>query len=151
MLTNTRTFESQTLDNIVPSWLFPCSCYLPWHLTSPKQMCLWNQPLHSNSPFTQNLHHKVQFIQFPFCNDRYFTDARDRKETRYNSILHNNKLQRGETKLLMVLTSGARDTTHVHTKEALHKPFDISYNCYLRYLKQNQYYSHKILHSYSPN
>ena len=72
---NAGHFNSNPLENTVPTWLLPCTCLTSrCHCNSrlcPDLLCIWGLPYLSTPPDAIDASLTIQFIEFTFTNDRY--------------------------------------------------------------------------------
>lgn len=78
-LINVGIHNDQSPNNIVSSWLLPCTCYVPkcnyptcLHSDIP---CPIGVPLYAKSPFTPNPNTKFQILEFIYYNDSFLEAA----------------------------------------------------------------------------
>ena len=73
---NAGRFNENPLENMVPPWLLPCICGLQRCYCNarfkPDIICVKGLPYQANSPTTLENNLKIQFIEFTYCNDRFF-------------------------------------------------------------------------------
>jgi hypothetical protein len=115
----------QAQENTVPHWLLPCTCS---NLTQrcqcntklrPDILCIRNHPYNADPPNQPNPTISVQFIEFTYCNDRYSPDKINDKTVKYEGLLESIKARGWKVDPLLVLTAGARGSTHKNTISAL--------------------------------
>jgi hypothetical protein len=126
---NAGTFQDTPPDNIVPSWLLSCSCG-PHRCSCharlrPDILCVRGLPYNSAPPTHPHPNLVLQFIEFTFCNDRFSPDIIALKYTKYQPLITILQSQDWNVASLMVLTAGARATTHIPSILKLHHTFKI--------------------------
>ena len=75
-------------------------------------------------PTTLENNFKIQFIEFTYCNDRFSRETLIRKTERYQPLI-NNINNRGWNVETIVITTGARATTHIPSMKILEEKFKI--------------------------
>jgi hypothetical protein len=67
-LINAGNIKDHKLDNTIPSWLLPCTCYLSrckcLARLTPNILCILGAPPINKLPFTSNPNLKVQIFEF---------------------------------------------------------------------------------------
>ena len=123
------TFNGNPPENTVPSWLFPCTCGLQsCHYNArfkPHIICIKGLPYQSNSPTTLENNLKIQFIEFTYCNDRFSSETITRKIEKYQPLIDNITNKGWNVEPLIVITAGARATTHTPSIKILEEKFKI--------------------------
>ena len=75
-LMNASIFNNNPPKNTVPPWLFPYTCRNQrCHCNArfkPNLLCVKGLPYQSNPAINLINNFKVQFIEFTYCNDRFF-------------------------------------------------------------------------------
>ena len=126
---NARTFNGNPPENTVPSWLLPCTCGLQrCHCNArfkPNIICVKGLPYQANSPTTLENNLKIQFIEFTYCNDRFSSEAITRKIEKYQPLIDNITNIGWNVEPLIVITAGARATTHTPSIKILEEKFKI--------------------------
>jgi hypothetical protein len=126
---NVGIYNNSPPDNTVPPWLLLCTCNTPrCHCNArfkPDLLCVWGIPYQHPPPTTPTSSITIQFIEFTFCNDRFPLDAISRKINKYASLIHAIQARGWQVAPLMVLTAGARATTHISTMTLLHDTLHI--------------------------
>jgi hypothetical protein len=116
-------------DNTVPTWLLPCTCNTPrCHCNAhfkPNLICVTGIPYQHQPPTASTPTITIQFIEFTFCNDCFPLAAIDRKNHKYEPLLRDIQAHGWNIALLMVLTVGARATSHISTMTLLHDQLHI--------------------------
>ena len=113
---NAGTFNENPPENTVPPWLLPCTCDLQrCHCNArfkPDIICVKGLPYQANSPTTPENNLKIQFIEFTYCNDRFSSKAITQKTEKYQPLLDNISNRGWNVEPLIVITAGAKATTH---------------------------------------
>ena len=82
-LINAGKIKDHKPDNTTPSWLLPCTCYLPrckcLARLTPNILCILEVPPINKLQFTPNPNLKVQIFEFMYCNDRFPVEVTNRK------------------------------------------------------------------------
>jgi hypothetical protein len=129
ILMNACIYNNSPSDNTVPTWLLPCTCNTPrCHCNDcfqPNLLCVRGISYQHPPPTTPTPSITIRFIEFTFCNDRFPTDAVSQKINKYAPLLHDIQARGWQVALLMVLTAGARATTHISTMTLLHDTLHI--------------------------
>jgi hypothetical protein len=120
----------KTAHNTIPSWLLPCTCYLP-RCKCPARLrldilCILEAPPTNEPPFTPNPNLKVQIFEFTYCNNyRFHVEATNQKLDKH-AILHPILSQLGWIVLPpIIIIAGIRgnsDTTTVKVLQDLQIP-----------------------------
>ena len=113
---NAGTHSELPQENMVPTWLLPCTCGAQrCHCSAklkPDILCVIGHPAPELT---------IQIIKFTYCNDSFASEFLKRKTTKYH-LLINNILTRGwNVAPLMVLVASARATTHIPSMNKLEK------------------------------
>jgi hypothetical protein len=120
---NAGIYNSLPPENTVPPWLLPCIC-----LTSrcncnakykPDILCVQGLPNLSLPPLTIDPSLTIQFIEFTYTNDRYPEDKINTKINKYQPLIDDIKLWGWNIKPLIVISAGARGTTHIPSLKVL--------------------------------
>ena len=129
---NAGTFNNNPQENTVPTWLLPCTCAQQrCHCNArfkPDLLCIKELP-HQNTPPTHptdNL--TIQFIEFTYTNDRFSQDTINNKIQKYQPLINNITRQGWKIEPLIVITAGARGTTHAPSMKQLEQTFKIPEN-----------------------
>jgi hypothetical protein len=116
-------------DNTIPTWLLPCTCNTPrCHCNArfkPDLLCVTGTPYQHQPPTAPTPTITIQFIEFTFCNDRFPLEAIARKTHKYEPLLQDLQAHGWTVAPLMVLTAGARATSHISTMTLLHDQLHI--------------------------
>jgi hypothetical protein len=91
----------------------------------PDILCIRNHPYNAEPPNQPNPTLTVQFIEFIYCNDRYSPDKIDEKTVKYEGLIKDIKARRWKMDPLLVLTVGARGSTHKTTISVLKNLYSI--------------------------
>jgi len=115
---NGGTFNNNLQENTVPSWLLPCSCERQrCHYNArfkPDILCIKGLPYHSNPPTNPNNNFTIYFIEFTYSNDKFLQETIDNKIQKYQPLINSIMAQGWTVDPLIVITVGARGTTHIH-------------------------------------
>ena len=126
---NVGTFNENPPENTVPPWLLPCTCSLQrCHCNAkfkPYIICVKRLPYQANSPTTLENNFKIQFIEFTYCNDRFSSETIIRKTEKYQPLIDNITNRGWNVEPLIVITAGARATTHIPSMKILEEKFKI--------------------------
>ena len=68
---------------------------------------------------------KIQFIDFTNCNDRISPETITRKTENYQPLIDNNTNRGWNVEPLIVITAGAKATTHILSMKILEEKFKI--------------------------
>ena len=127
---NAGTFNGNPPENTVPPWLLPCTCGLQrCHCNArfkPDIICIKGLPYQANSPTTTENDLKIQFIEFAYCNDRFSPQTITRKTEKYQPLIDNITNRGWNVEPLVVITVGARATTHTPSINFLEEKLKIS-------------------------
>ena len=126
---NAGMFNDNPPENTVPPWLHPCTCSLQrCHCTvrfKPDIICVKGLPNQANPPTTLENNLKIQFIEFTFCNDRFSLETITSKIEKYQPLIDNITNRGWNVEPLIVITAGARATTHISSMKILKEKFKI--------------------------
>ena len=126
---NAGTFNENPPENTVPPWLLPCTCGLQrCHCNARFKLdiiCVKGLPYQANSPTTLENCLKIQFIEFTYCNDRFSSETITRKTEKYQPLVDNIANRGWDVEPLIVITVGARATTHTPSIKILEEKFKI--------------------------
>ena len=126
---NAGTFNDNLPKNTVPPWLLPCTCGLQrCHCNArfkPDIICIKGLPYQANPTTTLENNLKIQFIEFTYCNDRFSLETISRKTVKYQPLIDNITNRGRNVEPLMVITAGARATTHIYSMKSLEEKFNI--------------------------
>ena len=122
-------FNDNPPENTVPPWLLPCTCGLQrCHCNArfkPDIICVKGLPYQANPPTTLENNLKDQFIEFTYCNDRFSPETIIRKIEKYQPLIDNITNRGWNVEPLIVITAGARATTHIPSMKILKEKFKI--------------------------
>jgi hypothetical protein len=127
ILMNVGKTDEQTQENTIPHWLLPCSCNNQTQRCQcnarlrPDILCTRNHLYNAEPPNQSKPDLTIQFIEFTYYNDRYSSDKIDKKTVKYDGLIEDIKARGWKVKPLLVLTAGARGSTHKTTILALQK------------------------------
>ena len=128
-LMNAGTYENTSPDNTVPSWLLPYTCpTTSCHSDArfkPDILCIKWHPYHQLPPLHPSPTLTIQFIEFTYCNDRYFHEAIANKTHKYHSLIQSIIARGWQVAPFIVFTVGARASTHIHSINTLKTNFNI--------------------------
>ena len=129
ILMNAGTFNDKPPENTVPSWLLPCTCGLQrCHCNArfkPDIIYVKGLPYQANPPNNPENNLKIQFIEFTYCNDRFSRETITRKTEKYQPLINHITNRGWNVEPLIVVTTGARATTHIHSMKILEEKFKI--------------------------
>jgi hypothetical protein len=91
----------------------------------PDLLCIQGLPYQGLPPIAPNHNITIQFIEFTYCNDRFSPETITTKINKYQLLLDELQAQNWTVAPLMVLTAGARASTHVSTMTLLHDKLKI--------------------------
>jgi len=128
-LMNAGSFNNNLQENTVPPWLLPCSCErqrchcntrFKWDI-----LCVKGLPYHNNPPTNPDNNFTIQFIEFTYSNDRFSQETIDNKIQKYQPFTNSIMAQGWIVDPLIVITPGARGTTHTPSIKLLETKFKI--------------------------
>ena len=129
ILMNARTFNDNPPENTNPPWLFSCTCGLQrCHCNARFKLdiiCVKGLPYQANPPTILENNLKIQFIEFTYCIDRFSPETISRKTEKYQSLIDNITNRGWNVEPLIVITAGARATTHMPSMKILEEKFKI--------------------------
>ena len=129
ILMNAGTFNDKPLENTVPNWLLPCTCGAQrCHCNSrfrPDILCVKGLPYQNDPPTGIDPNLTIQFIEFTYCNDRFSPETLEAKNNKYNPLIASIIAKGWKVDPLIVITSGARATTHIPSMKLLVDNFNI--------------------------
>jgi ribonuclease HI len=115
-LMNAGIFNNNPQENTVPSWLLPCTCNTQrCHCNArfrPDILCVKGLPYQNDPPTNIDPSLTIQFIEFTYCNDRFSREAIEAKNNKYKPLIDSIASRGWKTAPLIVITAGARATTH---------------------------------------
>jgi len=126
---NAGTFNNNPQENTIPTWLLPCTCRQhrchcnAWF--KPDLLCIKGFPHQTIPPShpTDNL--TVQFIEFTYTNDRFSLESINNKIQKYQPLIVDITQQGWKVDPLIVITAGARGTTHTPSMTQLEQTFKL--------------------------
>ena len=126
---NASTFNDKPRENTISNWLLPCT----WntqrcHCNSrfrPDILCVKGLPYQSDSPIEINPNLTIQFIEFTHTNDRFSPEAIGRKIIKYLPLIHDITNHGWKVDPILIITAGARGTTHIPPMQQLVKTFKL--------------------------
>ena len=128
-LMNAGTFNDNPQENTVPPWLLTCTCGTQrCHCNArfkPDMLCVQGLPYQQPPPEHPDPNLTIQFIEFTYCNDRFSVEAMARKTDKYQPLLNNIAAMGWKVAPLIVITAGARASTHIPSIKILEKTFSI--------------------------
>jgi hypothetical protein len=129
ILMNAGTYDANPLDNTVPPWLLPCVCQTTrCHCDArlkPDILCVRGVPYNHEPSQQPSPDVIIQYIEFTYCNDRFSPDKVSSKTTKYDSFLNNIRARGWTVAPIIVITTGARATTHIPSINSLHATFKL--------------------------
>ena len=129
---NAGTFNDNPQENTVSPWLLPCTCVQQrCHCNArfkPDLMCIKELPHQNTPPIHPTDTLTIQFIEFTYTNDRFPEETINNKIHKYQPLI-NSITQRGwKIDPLIVITAGARGTTHAPSMKQLETTFKLPEN-----------------------
>ena len=82
-------------------------------------------PYQTNPSTTSGNNLKIQFIEFTYCNDRFSPETITRKIEKYQPLIDNITNRGWNVEPLIVITKGARATTHITSMKILEEKLKI--------------------------
>jgi hypothetical protein len=82
-------------------------------------------PYQSDPPTEINPNLTIQFIEFTYCNDRFSPETFEAKTNKYNPLIASITARGWKVDPLIVITAGARATTHIPSMKLLADNFKI--------------------------
>ena len=129
ILMNAGTFNDNPPENTVPPWLLPYICGLQkCHCNARFKLdiiCIKGLPYQTNPPTTLEDNLKIQFIEFIYFNDRYLPETITCRTEKYQPFIDNITNRGWNVEPLIVITAGARATTHIPSMKILEEKFKI--------------------------
>jgi hypothetical protein len=126
---NAEISDGHPPDNTVPPWLLPCVCQSPrCHYDArlkPDILCIRGIPYKHEPPHQPSPNVIIQYFEFTYCNDRFSSDKVASKQTKYDSLLNNIRAKGMNVAPIIIITAGARATTHISSITSLHDTFKI--------------------------
>jgi hypothetical protein len=134
ILINDGNSNGQPQENTVPTWLLPCSCNNQTQRCQCNAklrldiLCIRNHPYNADPPQEPNHTLTIQFIEFPYCNDRYSPDKIQEKTDKYLGLINDIKARGWNVDPLITLTAGARGSTHKNIISELKHAYSLPKN-----------------------
>ena len=129
ILMNVGTFNDNPPTNTVPLWLRPCTCGLKrCHCNArctPDVICVKGLPYQANPPNTFENNLTIQFIEFTYWNNRFSPETISRKTEKYQPLIDNITNRGWNVEIVIVITAGARATTHIPSMKIFEEKFKI--------------------------
>ena len=129
---NAGTFNDNPQESTVPPWLIPCTCgQQRCHCNArlkPDILCIKGLPYQHPPPATPTDQLTVQFIEFTYTNDRFSQETTNNKTQKYQPLIDDITNQGWKVDPLIVITAGARGTTHVPSMKQLISTFQLTEN-----------------------
>ena len=126
---NAGTFNDNPPENTVRPWLLLCTCRLQrCHCNArfkPNIICVKGLPYQTNPPNNLENNLKIQFIELAYCNDRFSLETITRKIEKYQPLIDHITNRGWNVEPLIVITIGARATTHTSSMKILEEKFKI--------------------------
>ena len=126
---NAGTFNNNPQENTVPTWLLPCTCEQQrCHCNArfkPDILCIKELPHQSTPPLHPTDILTIQFIEFTYTNDRFSYDTINNKIQKYQPLNNDITQQGWKIDPLLVITAGARGTTHAPSMKQLIQTFKL--------------------------
>jgi hypothetical protein len=129
---NAGTFNNNPQENIVPTWLLPCTCEQQrCHCNArfkPDLLCIKELPHQSTPPPHPTYNLTIQFIEFTYTNDRFPQETINTKIQKYQPLIDDITQQGWKIEPLIVITTGARGTTHAPSMKQMEQTFKLPEN-----------------------
>ena len=129
ILRNVGTFNDNPQENTVPNWLLPCTCETQrCHCNSrfrPDILCVEGLPYQNEPPTHIDQALTIQFIEFTYCNDRFWLETLEVKANKYKPLIDDIAALGWKIDPLIVITAGARAATHIPSMNILEDKFRI--------------------------
>ena len=129
---NVGTFNNNPQENTVPPWLLTCTCgQQRCHCNArlkPDILCIKGLPYQSTPPITSSDNLTIQFVEFTYTNDRFPQETINTKTQKYQPLIDTLNQQGWKTDPLIVITAGARGTTHAPSMKQLISTFKLNEN-----------------------
>jgi len=129
ILMNAGTFNNTPQENTVPNWLLPCTCGTQrCHCNSrfrPDILCVRGLQYQNDPPTDINPNLTIQFIEFTYCNDRFSPETLEAKNNKYKPLIDSIAARGWKVDPLIIITAGARATTHTPSMKSLESIFKI--------------------------
>ena len=126
---NVGKFNNHPQENTVPTWLLPCTCRQQRCQCNarlkPDLLCIKNLPHQSTPPRFPTNNLTVQFIEFTYTNDRFSQDTINNKIQKYQPLIDSITQHGWKVDPLIVISAGARGTTHIPSKKQIETIFQI--------------------------
>ena len=100
-------------------------CYCNARL-KPDILCVKGHPHNNNPPSNPSDNITIQFVEFTYCNDRFPQETITNKIHKYQPLINNIAELGWKVDPLIVITAGARGTTHTPSIKLLETNFKIS-------------------------
>jgi hypothetical protein len=126
---NAGTFSNNPQENTIPPWLLACAyeqsrCHCNARF-KPNILCIKGHPYNNAPPSNPSNNLTIQFIEFTYCNDRFSQETIANKIRKYQPLLDSITILGWKVDPLIVITVGARGTTHVPSMKLLETNFEI--------------------------
>jgi hypothetical protein len=99
-------------------------CRCPARLR-PDLLCIQGLPYQGNPPTAPDHNVTIQFIEFTYCNDKFSLETIVAKTNKYQPLVDELEAHNWKIAPFMVLTVGARASTHVTTMTLLYDKLKI--------------------------
>jgi hypothetical protein len=124
---NAGYYNKNPPNNTVPSWLLPCTCLTQRCQCNarlrPDILCIHGIPYQGTPPTQVNASLTIQFIEFTYTNNRYPEDKITAKKAKHQPFIQDIQNLGWKVAPLIVLTAGARGTTHIPSIKTLQKTY----------------------------
>jgi hypothetical protein len=126
-LMNAGYYNKNPPNNTVPSWLLPCTCLTQRCQCNarlrPDILCIHGIPYQGTPPTQVNASLTIQFIEFTYTNNRYPEDKITAKKAKHQPFIQDIQNLGWKVAPLIVLTAGARGTTHIPSIKTLQETY----------------------------
>ena len=119
-------------ENTIPPWLLPCTCNnFRCHCNArfrPDILSVCGIHYLDEPPIQPAPHIIIQFIEFTYTNDRFSHEKILEKTQKYAPLLKDIRNRSWNAPNLIVITAGARSTTHKPSIQKIKETFQIPEN-----------------------
>ena len=91
----------------------------------PDILCIKGLPYQNDPPTDIDPNFTIQFIEFTYYNDKFSPETLEAKNNKYGQLIANIVARGWKVDPLIVITAGARATTHIPSMESLKTHFKI--------------------------
>jgi hypothetical protein len=140
ILMNAGTFNNNPQENTVPTWLLPCTCAQQrCHCNTrfkPNLLCIIELPHQSTPPPHPTNNLTLQFMEFTYTNDIFPQDTINNKIQKYQPLINDITRHGWKVDPLIVISAGARGTTHAPSMKQLEQTFKLPQNPIIHTFKE---------------